>query len=122
MRQKALAEQTGDERRAAADSYALAIEPDASQAAILERILTERIGGILTVVGSTDEAFSALERRIPDLILVSPLLAPQDEEKIVARPKCYVTLTIDHRVMDGHQANRFLQTFVRTLESWPRDA
>jgi len=45
-----------------------------------------------------------------------------DEEKIVARPKCYVTLTIDHRVMDGHQANRFLQTFVRTLESWPRDA
>jgi len=45
-----------------------------------------------------------------------------DEEKIVVRPKCYVTLTIDHRVMDGHQANRFLQTFVRTLEAWPRDA
>jgi 2-oxoglutarate dehydrogenase E2 component (dihydrolipoamide succinyltransferase) len=45
-----------------------------------------------------------------------------DEEKVVARSKCYVTLTIDHRVMDGHQANRFLQTFVRTLESWPRDA
>lgn len=44
------------------------------------------------------------------------------EEKVVARPKCYVTLTIDHRVMDGHQANRFLQTFVRTLEAWPRDA
>ena len=45
-----------------------------------------------------------------------------DEEKVVVRPKCYVTLTIDHRVMDGHQANRFLQTFVRTLEAWPRDA
>ena len=45
-----------------------------------------------------------------------------DEEKIVVRPKCYVTLTIDHRVMDGHQANHFLQTFVRTLEAWPRDA
>ena len=44
-----------------------------------------------------------------------------DEEKIVVRPKCYVTLTIDHRVMDGHQANHFLQTFVRTLEAWPRD-
>lgn len=41
------------------------------------------------------------------------------EHRIVVRPKCYVTLTIDHRVMDGHQANRFLQTFVRTLESWP---
>jgi 2-oxoglutarate dehydrogenase E2 component (dihydrolipoamide succinyltransferase) len=45
-----------------------------------------------------------------------------EEEKIVVRPKCYVTLTIDHRVMDGHQANLFLQTFVRTLEAWPRNA
>jgi len=41
------------------------------------------------------------------------------EVRVIARPKCYVTLTIDHRVMDGHQANRFLQTFVRKLESWP---
>ena len=41
------------------------------------------------------------------------------EERLVIRPKCYVTLTIDHRVMDGHQANRFLQEFVRTLEAWP---
>ena len=45
----------------------------------------------------------------------------RSEERIVVRPKCYVTLTIDHRVMDGHQANRFLQTFVRTLEAWPAD-
>ncbi|MEJ1960649.1 MAG: dihydrolipoamide acetyltransferase family protein [Gammaproteobacteria bacterium] len=45
-----------------------------------------------------------------------------DEEHVVVRPKCYVTLTIDHRAMDGHQANRFLQTFVRTLESWPRES
>jgi 2-oxoglutarate dehydrogenase E2 component (dihydrolipoamide succinyltransferase) len=50
------------------------------------------------------------------------ILEAGDEEKIVFRPKCYVTLTIDHRVMDGHQANRFLQIFVRTLESWPRAA
>ncbi len=44
-----------------------------------------------------------------------------EEEKILVRPKCYVTLTIDHRVMDGHQANRFLQTFVSSLEAWPLD-
>ena len=37
------------------------------------------------------------------------------EDRIVIRPQCYVTLTIDHRVMDGHQANRFLQTFVAWL-------
>jgi 2-oxoglutarate dehydrogenase E2 component (dihydrolipoamide succinyltransferase) len=39
-------------------------------------------------------------------------------ERFTVVPKCYVTLTIDHRVMDGFQANRFLQTFVRKLENW----
>jgi 2-oxoglutarate dehydrogenase E2 component (dihydrolipoamide succinyltransferase) len=42
-----------------------------------------------------------------------------DEQKIVARPRCYVTLTLDHRVMDGHQANHFLQVFVQKLSGWP---
>ena len=42
-----------------------------------------------------------------------------DEQKIVVRPRCYVTLTLDHRVMDGHQANHFLQVFVHTLTAWP---
>jgi 2-oxoglutarate dehydrogenase E2 component (dihydrolipoamide succinyltransferase) len=41
--------------------------------------------------------------------------ADSGEDRIVIRPRCYVTLTIDHRVMDGHQANRFLQTFVGRL-------
>jgi 2-oxoglutarate dehydrogenase E2 component (dihydrolipoamide succinyltransferase) len=40
-------------------------------------------------------------------------------ERIVVRPRCYVSLTIDHRVMDGHHANRFLETLVKRLESWP---
>ncbi|MGH8235510.1 MAG: dihydrolipoamide acetyltransferase family protein [Steroidobacteraceae bacterium] len=39
-------------------------------------------------------------------------------DRIVARPRCYVTLTLDHRVMDGHRANRFLQVLVERLESW----
>ena len=39
-------------------------------------------------------------------------------ESIAVRPRCYVTLTLDHRVMDGHQANRFLQTFVQKLTGW----
>jgi 2-oxoglutarate dehydrogenase E2 component (dihydrolipoamide succinyltransferase) len=42
-----------------------------------------------------------------------------DVDHVVIRPRCYVTLTIDHRVLDGHQANRFLQTFVARLTSWP---
>jgi 2-oxoglutarate dehydrogenase E2 component (dihydrolipoamide succinyltransferase) len=38
---------------------------------------------------------------------------------IEARPRCYVTLTIDHRALDGFQANAFLTEFVATLEGWP---
>jgi 2-oxoglutarate dehydrogenase E2 component (dihydrolipoamide succinyltransferase) len=47
------------------------------------------------------------------------VVADRGEERIVIRPRCYVTLTIDHRVMDGHQANRFLRTFVERLTNWP---
>jgi 2-oxoglutarate dehydrogenase E2 component (dihydrolipoamide succinyltransferase) len=46
-------------------------------------------------------------------------VAEGDEEKIVVQPRCYVTLTLDHRAMDGHQANRFMQTFVGRLLDWP---
>ncbi len=38
---------------------------------------------------------------------------------IVARPMVYVTLTIDHRVLDGHSANRFLSRWVEVVEGWP---
>jgi 2-oxoglutarate dehydrogenase E2 component (dihydrolipoamide succinyltransferase) len=42
-----------------------------------------------------------------------------DEEKVAVRPRCYVTLTLDHRALDGHQANRFMQVFVQALNEWP---
>jgi 2-oxoglutarate dehydrogenase E2 component (dihydrolipoamide succinyltransferase) len=41
------------------------------------------------------------------------------EEAIVILPMAYVTLTIDHRVVDGHQTNAWLSRFVEILESWP---
>lgn len=40
------------------------------------------------------------------------------EDRIEIRPRCYITLTLDHRVMDGHRANRFLQVLVERLEGW----
>jgi len=47
------------------------------------------------------------------------------EERVVAidgkpevRPRIYVTLTIDHRVLDAHHTNTFLSTFVEFLESF----
>jgi 2-oxoglutarate dehydrogenase E2 component (dihydrolipoamide succinyltransferase) len=39
-------------------------------------------------------------------------------DTMVVRPCCYVTLTIDHRVLDGFQANRFMEAFVARLEGW----
>ena len=41
------------------------------------------------------------------------------DDAIVILPMAYVTLTIDHRVVDGHQTNAWLTRFVETLETWP---
>lgn len=41
------------------------------------------------------------------------------QDAIFIRPMAYVTLTIDHRVVDGHQTNAWLTRFVEILEDWP---
>ena len=43
-------------------------------------------------------------------------------EQVRIRSKCFVTLTIDHRAIDGFQANGFLSAWVQCLESWPLDS
>ncbi len=43
----------------------------------------------------------------------------EDDDAIVILPMAYVTLTIDHRVVDGHQTNAWLSRFVEIIESWP---
>jgi 2-oxoglutarate dehydrogenase E2 component (dihydrolipoamide succinyltransferase) len=42
-------------------------------------------------------------------------------DTIQIRPMAYVSLTIDHRVVDGHQTNGWLSRFVETIETWPID-
>ena len=42
-------------------------------------------------------------------------------DTIQIRPMAYVTLTIDHRVVDGHQTNKWLTRFVETLQAWPAE-
>lgn len=39
-------------------------------------------------------------------------------DAIEIRPMAYVTLTIDHRVLDAHQCNAWMTRFVGTLEAW----
>jgi 2-oxoglutarate dehydrogenase E2 component (dihydrolipoamide succinyltransferase) len=43
------------------------------------------------------------------------------QDAILIRPMAYVSLTIDHRVVDGHQTNAWLSRFVEVLETWPID-
>jgi 2-oxoglutarate dehydrogenase E2 component (dihydrolipoamide succinyltransferase) len=43
------------------------------------------------------------------------------QDTIQIRPMAYVSLTIDHRVVDGHQTNGWLARFVEVLETWPAD-
>lgn len=39
-------------------------------------------------------------------------------EAMLVRPMCYVSLTIDHRALDGFQTNTWLSAFVSHLENW----
>ncbi|CAK7259970.1 Dihydrolipoamide acetyltransferase component of pyruvate dehydrogenase complex (plasmid) [Shinella sp. WSC3-e] len=41
-------------------------------------------------------------------------------DTIQIRPMAYVSLTIDHRALDGHQTNTWLTRFVAALEGWPQ--
>ena len=41
------------------------------------------------------------------------------QDAILIRPMAYVTLTIDHRAVDGHQTNAWLTRFVEVIENWP---
>jgi 2-oxoglutarate dehydrogenase E2 component (dihydrolipoamide succinyltransferase) len=41
------------------------------------------------------------------------------QDAMLIRPMAYVTLTIDHRVVDGHQTNAWMSRFVEILEGWP---
>ncbi len=41
------------------------------------------------------------------------------DDGIEIRPMAYVTLTIDHRVIDAFQTNAWLSRFVEILQNWP---
>ncbi|HEV7432044.1 MAG TPA: 2-oxo acid dehydrogenase subunit E2 [Steroidobacteraceae bacterium] len=48
-----------------------------------------------------------------------PVVTVEGGRDVVAiRSRCYVTLTIDHRVLDGQRANQFLGVLTRRLEQW----
>jgi 2-oxoglutarate dehydrogenase E2 component (dihydrolipoamide succinyltransferase) len=48
-------------------------------------------------------------------------LLPSADDAIVIRPMCYLSLTFDHRVLDGAQADAFLTVVKETLENWGQE-
>jgi len=106
----------------------------------LDELVSRARGGKLTPADVRGGTFTISNHGVSGSLLAAPIIINQpqsailgigklekrpvvveegDEQKLEVRPRCYVTLTLDHRVMDGHQANHFLQTFVDTLNRWP---
>ena len=65
----------------------LAIEPDLRQAAIVKRIVREKVLADVAVVDSRDAAIEAMRTCMPDVLLLSALLSPRDEDELIAHLK-----------------------------------
>lgn len=39
-------------------------------------------------------------------------------DKMLIKPMCYISLTIDHRALDAYQTNQFLSLLVDVIENW----
>jgi CheY-like chemotaxis protein len=65
-------------------SLVLAIEPDLRQAAIVKRIVREKVLSDVAVVDSRDAALEAIRTSMPDVLLISALLSPRDEDELIA--------------------------------------
>jgi 2-oxoglutarate dehydrogenase E2 component (dihydrolipoamide succinyltransferase) len=105
----------------------------------LEDLVRRAREGGLTPAEVRGGTFTLSNHGVSGSLLAAPIIIPQPQsailglgklekravviehngaDEIVVRSCCYVTLTIDHRVMDGSRANRFLQTFTERLSGW----
>jgi 2-oxoglutarate dehydrogenase E2 component (dihydrolipoamide succinyltransferase) len=105
------------------------------QTAARLRELTDRArAGALTPEEVAGGTFTISNHGVSGSLLAAPIVIPHDqaavlgagklqhravvvEGRIEARPMMYVTLTIDHRVLDAQRTNAFLAKFVETLQS-----
>lgn len=63
-------------------SDVLVVQPDEAQAETL-RAIFRRVGAEMVIVDSTVAAMDAISLRMPDLILLSALLSPRDEDTLI---------------------------------------
>jgi CheY-like chemotaxis protein len=62
----------------------LAVESDAKRAANLKRLLQECVDADVAIATSSDGAIAKLSAHMPDLVVTSALLAPDDDAKLMA--------------------------------------
>jgi 2-oxoglutarate dehydrogenase E2 component (dihydrolipoamide succinyltransferase) len=101
------------------------------------RELTARArAGKLTRDDIEGGTFTLSNHGVSGSLLAAPIILPPGQSAIVgagklqqrvvvaatgelkAKPMIYVTLTVDHRVLDGQQTNAFLTAFVAAIESF----
>ena len=102
------------------------------------RAMTEKArAGKLTQEDMDGGTFTLSNHGVSGSLLAAPIILPHGQAAILGagkmqkrvvvcdngerelfrvRPMMYVTLTVDHRVLDGQQTNGFLTAFVRALE------
>ena len=105
----------------------------------LEELVRRARDSALTPADVRGGTFTLSNHGVSGSLLAAPIIIPQPQsailglgklekravvieengrDAIVVRSCCYATLTIDHRVMDGSRANRFLQVFTARLAAW----
>ena len=105
----------------------------------LEDLVRRARDGALTPAQVRGGTFTLSNHGVSGSLLAAPIIIPQPQsailglgklekravvierdgaDEIVVRSCCYATLTIDHRVLDGSRANRFLQAFTERLATW----
>ena len=111
-------------------------------AAGLDELIEKARAEKLTSADVKGGTFTISNHGVSGSLFASPIIIPQPQSAILGvgklekrvvvrevggvdaiqvRPMAYVSLTIDHRVVDGHQTNAWLSRFVDVLESWPLD-
>lgn len=104
----------------------------------LSELLGKARGGTLSANDTRGGTFTITNHGVSGSLIATPIIQPsqvailgigkmQRRPKVVVRDgveqlgiatQCFVTLTIDHRALDGYQANGFLSAWVRAVQSW----
>ncbi len=112
----------------------------AGVASKLQDLTTRARSGSLTPTDVRDGTFTISNYGVSGSLFALPIIINQPQSAILGvgkiekrvvvrevdgvdtmqiRPTAYVSLTIDHRSLNGHQTNTWLTAFVNALESWP---